>query len=84
MTSGRLSAFTDGIVAILITVMVLNLRIPKGPNWTDLFDMGFIFLTYLASFTCWPSIGITIITFSIWLNVFQEEFCGGMSCSYFL
>ena len=50
MTSGRLSAFTDGIVAILITVMVLNLRIPKGPNWTDLFDMGFIFLTYLASF----------------------------------
>ncbi|EKF52160.1 TMEM175 family protein [Lactococcus garvieae] len=50
MTSGRISAFTDGIVAILITVMVLNLRIPKGPNWSDLFDMSFIFLTYLASF----------------------------------
>ncbi len=49
-TSGRLSAFTDGIVCHLITVMVLNLRIPKGPSWTDLFDMGFIFLTYLASF----------------------------------
>ena len=50
MKTDRMSAFTDGIVAILITIMVLNLKIPAGPNWSDLFKSRDVFITYLASF----------------------------------
>lgn len=32
MTSGRLEAFTDGVVAIIITIMVLELKVPEGGN----------------------------------------------------
>ncbi|HWT33487.1 MAG TPA: TMEM175 family protein [Microbacterium sp.] len=51
MTSGRLEAFSDGVLAIIITVMVLGLAVPKGDDWADLFHTsGLGLLTYLLSF----------------------------------
>src|SRR5215475_3382747 len=50
MTRGRLEAFSDGVLAILITIMVLELRIPQGAGWAALAEMGPEFLVYVLSF----------------------------------
>jgi uncharacterized membrane protein len=50
MTRGRLEAFSDGVLAILITIMVLELRIPQGADLPALRAMLPEFLTYLMSF----------------------------------
>ncbi len=50
MTKGRLEAFSDGVIAILITIMVLQLRIPKGADWGALHPLLPVFLTYVLSF----------------------------------
>jgi uncharacterized membrane protein len=50
MTRGRLEAFSDGVLAILITIMVLELRIPQGADLAALREMLPEFLTYLLSF----------------------------------
>ena len=36
MNKGRLEAFSDGVIAILITIMVLELRVPRGDDWAAL------------------------------------------------
>ena len=36
MTKGRLEAFTDGVLAIIITIMVLELKVPHGGEFEDL------------------------------------------------
>ncbi|HET6908938.1 MAG TPA: TMEM175 family protein [Mycobacteriales bacterium] len=50
MTPGRMEAFSDGVIAILITVMVLELRVPAGPHWSDLHREASVLLTYVLSF----------------------------------
>jgi len=50
MSKSRLEAFSDGVIAILITIMVLELKIPHGAALTDLKPMLPIFLTYVLSF----------------------------------
>jgi uncharacterized membrane protein len=50
MTKGRLEAFSDGVIAILITIMVLELRIPRGADWEALRPILPAFLTYVLSF----------------------------------
>ena len=50
MTKERLLAFTDGVVAILITIMVLELKVPEGADWTALKPLLPVFLTYVLSF----------------------------------
>src|SRR5262252_6782165 len=50
MTKGRMEAFSDGVIAILITIMVLELRIPHEAGWHALLPMRPIFLSYLMSF----------------------------------
>jgi uncharacterized membrane protein len=50
MTRGRLEAFTDGVVAILITIMVLELRPPQGVAFGDLAPLVPKLLSYLLSF----------------------------------
>jgi uncharacterized membrane protein len=51
MTTGRMEAFSDGVIAILITVMVLELPIPHGTTWAALHPAAPVLLTYLMSFT---------------------------------
>jgi len=50
MRKGRLEAFSDGVIAILITIMVLELKIPHGTNWEALRPLLPVFLTYVLSF----------------------------------
>ncbi len=50
MSKGRLEAFSDGVIAILITIMVLELRVPAGAAWDALRPLVPVFLTYVLSF----------------------------------
>ena len=51
MPTSRLEAFSDGVLAIIITVMVLELKVPRGPRLSDLVHTtGVGLLTYLLSF----------------------------------
>jgi uncharacterized membrane protein len=51
MPTSRLEAFSDGVLAIIITVMVLELKVPTGEHLSDLWhDTGVGLLTYLLSF----------------------------------
>jgi len=50
MNKGRLEAFSDGVVAILITIMVLELRTPDGVTWQALASRVPVLLIYLLTF----------------------------------
>src|ERR671932_1979701 len=50
MKKGRLEAFSDGVIAIIITIMVLELKIPHGADWESLRPLVPVFLTYVLSF----------------------------------
>src|SRR3954454_18600431 len=50
MRSGRVEAFSDGVIAILITVMVLELPKPEGTTWEALRGVLPVLLAYLLSF----------------------------------
>src|ERR671926_929409 len=50
MSTGRMEAFSDGVIAILITVMVLELPIPHGTTWAALRSALPVLLTYVLSF----------------------------------
>lgn len=50
MTRGRLEAFSDGVIAILITIMVFDLKPPPGADWESLRTMAPGVLTYAMSF----------------------------------
>src|SRR6266705_413324 len=50
MTRSRLEAFSDGVIAILITIMVLELKIPRGTDWQALRPLTPVFLVYMLSF----------------------------------
>jgi len=50
MTTGRLEAFSDGVIAIIVTIMVLELRAPSQPTWPALLKVAPVFLSYGLSF----------------------------------
>jgi len=50
VSTERLEAFSDGVIAILITIMVLELRTPEGHDLGDLQDLAPTFLSYVLSF----------------------------------
>lgn len=50
MTKGRLEAFSDGVIAILITILVLELKTPHGADLEALRPLLPVFLTYVLSF----------------------------------
>jgi uncharacterized membrane protein len=50
MSKGRLEAFSDGVIAILITIMVLELKVPHGADWAALEPLLPVFLSYVLSF----------------------------------
>jgi uncharacterized membrane protein len=51
MTKGRIEAFSDGVIAILITIMVLELKVPHGARLADLTPLIPVALSYVLSFT---------------------------------
>jgi len=50
VTKGRLEAFSDGVIAILITIMVLELHVPEGSDWESLRAIAPKLLAYVVSF----------------------------------
>lgn len=50
MSKSRVEAFSDGVIAILITIMVLELRVPEGADWRAIEPLLPVFLTYVLSY----------------------------------
>ena len=50
MGKSRLEAFSDGVIAIIITIMVLELKVPHGETLSDLTSSTPVFLSYVLSF----------------------------------
>jgi uncharacterized membrane protein len=50
MSKSRLEAFSDGVIAILITIMVLELHVPEGADWAALGALAPTFWSYVLSF----------------------------------
>jgi len=50
MTKGRLEAFSDGVMAIIITIMVLEMKVPHGDSLAVLAPLVPVFLSYVLSF----------------------------------
>src|SRR5665213_2411789 len=50
MSKSRMEAFSDGVFAVLITIVVLDLKVPQGADWAALSPLLPVFLTYILSF----------------------------------
>jgi uncharacterized membrane protein len=50
MKKTRLEAFSDGVLAIIITIMVLEIKVPHGEQFSDLKELIPVFLSYALSF----------------------------------
>ena len=50
MKKGRLEAFSDGVFAVIITIMVLEMKVPSGADWRALQPGLPVFLSYVVSF----------------------------------
>jgi len=51
MHKGRMEAFTDGVIAVIITIMVSELKLPREASWASLLADVPVFLSYVLSFT---------------------------------
>lgn len=50
MQKNRLEAFSDGVLAIIITIMVLEIKVPHSSDWGELLKLWPVFFSYLLSF----------------------------------
>jgi uncharacterized membrane protein len=50
MTKGRMEAFSDGVIAIIITIMVLEMKVPHGHDLASLRPLLPVFLSYILSY----------------------------------
>src|SRR6266852_846870 len=50
MTKSRMEAFSDGVIAVIITILVLELKVPREPTLTALRPVIPVFLSYVLSF----------------------------------
>ena len=50
MSKGRLEAFSDGVIAIIITIMVLELKVPHDVSLHAVFQLAPVFFSYVLSF----------------------------------
>jgi uncharacterized membrane protein len=62
VTNGRLEAFSDGVMAVIITIVVPELKVPHVADLAALEPLLPVFLTYLLSLYSWASTGTTTIT----------------------
>jgi len=62
MTKGRLEAFTDGVIAVIITIMVLEMKVPHGADPNALAPLVPVFLSYLLSYIFTAFTGTTTTT----------------------
>lgn len=64
MTKNRLEAFSDGVIAIIITIMVLELKVPHGADLEALRPILPEFLSYVLSFVFvgiyWSGVGLPV------------------------
>jgi uncharacterized membrane protein len=51
MNKSRLEAFSDGVIAIIITIMALELKVPHGSDWNSLLPLLPVFFCYILSFS---------------------------------
>jgi uncharacterized membrane protein len=51
MNKNRLEAFSDGVLAIIVTIMVLEMKVPKSADWEAIKPLLPVFLSYILSFT---------------------------------
>jgi uncharacterized membrane protein len=80
MNKNRLEAFSDGVLAIIITIMVLSLKVPHDPTWKSYLDAYPVFASYALSYLLvglyWSSHHNLFHTASkinnrvLWLNMF--------------
>ena len=50
MNKSRLEAFSDGVIAIIITIMILEIKVPQGGEFQDLITVFPKFISYVLSF----------------------------------
>ncbi len=50
MKTGRMEAFSDGVIAVIITIMVLEMKVPHGTDLADLAAVWPVFLSYVLSY----------------------------------
>jgi len=50
MNKNRMEAFSDGVLAIIITIMVLEIKVPHGTEWKNLIELFPVFISYTISF----------------------------------
>jgi uncharacterized membrane protein len=50
MSKSRLEAFTDGVVAIVLTVLVMTIELPNDPSWQAVLDIQNTLIAYVVSF----------------------------------
>ncbi len=50
MSKERLLAYTDAVLAIIVTIMVLEFKVPHGDSWHALYELRYVFMAYLLSF----------------------------------
>jgi uncharacterized membrane protein len=50
MSKGRLEAFSDGVFAVIITIMVLEMKVPRGTDLQALKSVAPLFLCYVLSY----------------------------------
>jgi uncharacterized membrane protein len=81
MSKGRMEAFSDGVIAVIITIMVLEMKSPRGTSLAALTPLVPVFLSYVLSFV---HIGIywnNIITSCMRLSMSKVGSCGQI-CIY--
>jgi len=61
MGKGRLEAFSDGVIAVIITVMVLEMKVPHGTDLEALAPIVPVFVTYVLSFVYVATYGVVLM-----------------------
>ena len=71
MGTGRLEAFSDGVIAIILTIMVLELKVPHGADLAALLPLCSVFVSYVLSFVYvgiyWVSEALYVTVALVWL-----------------